>query len=357
MEFCSVKYINALIYSNHPIVRVLRHVIFWITDIINWLLVASIGGVPKTEVQSFLLSFPFAVLTTYFIIYVVVPKFSAHQDKARLFVWIIAILIGFGIFLRFYKVYLIYPLVGFEYEKAFDSGSIGRLVREIFSWLGVMSMAIIIKLVKNRTELEARNDQLQHEKRAAELNFLKAQMHPHFLFNTLNTLYSETIQDSGKAQQIVLNLSSLLRFILDECNKPVISLRKEIQVIQNYIELEKLRHGPRLAVTLSVPSDNLDLPVSPLVFLPFVENSFKHSLNNVRGVVNIDVRITIGAEDILLLVQNDHIPGTSQNNGNGKGIANARRQLELLYDDTYRLDLKNMDGKYQVSLSIPLKPF
>lgn len=352
-----MKYVNALIYSNRPVVRVLRHVLFWITDIINWLLVASIGGVPNSEVQSFLLSFPFAVLTTYFIIYVIVPKFSTHQDKARLFVWIIIILIGFGIFLRLYKVYLVYPAIGFEYKKAFDSGSVGRLVREIFSWLGVMSMAIIIKLVKNRTELEARNDQLQHEKRAAELNFLKAQMHPHFLFNTLNTLYSETMQSSDKAQQIVLNLSSLLRFILDECNKPVISLRKEIQVIQNYIELEKLRHGTRLAVTLAIPSDNLELPISPLIFLPFVENSFKHSLSNVRGVVNIDVRIIIGNDDILLLVQNDHVPGTNQNNGTGKGIANVRRQLELLYDKSYRLDLKNSDGKYQVSLSVPLKPF
>ncbi|MEO8472447.1 MAG: histidine kinase [Chryseolinea sp.] len=352
-----MKYVNTLIFSNQPFIRFLRHIIFWVTDIINWLLVASIGGVPKGEIQSFLLCFPFAVVTTYYIIYFIIPKFSTHQDKARLFLLIIGILLSFGIFLRIYKVYLIYPLVGMEFDKSFDAGSVGRLIREIFSWLGVMSMAIIIKLVKNRTELEEKNDQLLSEKRSAELNFLKAQMHPHFLFNTLNTLYSETIQNSDKAQQIVLNLASLLRFILDECNKPVINLGKEIKVIQNYIELEKLRHGSRLQVTLSVPDQNFDPPISPLIFLPFVENSFKHSLNNVRGVVTIDVRITVSSDDILLSVENDHIPGVVQSNNTGKGIGNVKRQLELLYDKNYKLNIIDSERKYQVSLSIPLKFF
>src|SRR5258708_31239424 len=106
-------------------------------------------------------------------------------------------------------------------------------------------------------------------------------MHSHFLFNTLNTLYSETMQDSGKAEQVVLHLSNLLRFILDECNKPLIAVSKEIKVIHDYIELEKLRHGSRLQVSLSVPESDQSLFISPLIFLPFIENSFKHSLNNI----------------------------------------------------------------------------
>jgi len=344
-----VKYFNALIYSQKPWIRFLRHVLFWLADIFNWMVVAVSAGAPKGEIYTFLLSLPVCMVATYFILYYLMPKFSG----SALFGYIVATILVLGVFLRLYKVFFTYPITGVTFPDGYPHWSLGLLIREIFTWMGVICMAIIIKLVKNKTDLQERNDRLIAEKRQAELNFLKAQMHPHFLFNTLNTLYSETLKHPGREQEIVLNLASLLRFTLEECNKPDIPLGREIDVIRHYIELEKLRHNSRLNVSLSTPREALSQRISPLIFLPFVENSFKHALKNVRGTVQIVINIQASGNRAMLMVENDHISGNG--NGQGTGIGNIRRQLELLYDNNYSLQISDADNKYRVSLSIPVK--
>ena len=344
-----MKYFNALIYSQKPWIRFLRHVLFWLADIFNWMVVAVSAGAPKGEIYTFLLSLPVCMVATYFILYYLMPKFSG----SALFGYIVATILVLGVFLRLYKVFFTYPITGVTFPDGYPHWSLGLLIREIFTWMGVICMAIIIKLVKNKTDLQERNDRLIAEKRQAELNFLKAQMHPHFLFNTLNTLYSETLKHPGREQEIVLNLASLLRFTLEECNKPDIPLGREIDVIRHYIELEKLRHNSRLNVSLSTPREALSQRISPLIFLPFVENSFKHALKNVRGTVQIVINIQASGNRAMLMVENDHISGNG--NGQGTGIGNIRRQLELLYDNNYSLQISDADNKYRVSLSIPVK--
>ena len=239
-----------------------------------------------------------------------------------------------------------------EFPAGYTNWNLGLVIREIFTWLGVVCMAIIVKLVKSKTDLQEKNNRLMVEKRQAELNFLKAQMHPHFLFNTLNTLYSETLKTSGREQEIILNLASLLRFTLEECNKPDITLGREIEVIRHYIELEQLRHNSRLNVSLSTPKEALSQKISPLIFLPFVENSFKHALRNIRGSVQIVINIQASGNRAMLMVENDHVSGNG--NGQGTGIANIKRQLELLYENNYSLQISDTDNKYRVSLSIPV---
>lgn len=344
-----MKFINTLIYSQHPGVRFLRHVLFWLADVFNWMLVAITAGAPQGEIYTFLLSLPVCMAATYFILYYLMPQFSG----ASLFGYIVATIFILGVFLRVYKVLFAYPVTGLAFPADYPHWSVGLLIREIFTWMGVMGMAIIIKLVKNKTDLQERNERLIAEKRQAELNFLKAQMHPHFLFNTLNTLYSETLKHPAREQEIILNLSSLLRFTLEECNKPDIPLEREIDVIRHYIELEKLRHNSRLNVSLTTPRDAVSQRISPLIFLPFVENSFKHALRNVRGTVRIVVDIQASGNRALLMVENDHVSGSG--NGQGTGISNIKRQLELLYGDNYTLQISDADNKYRVSLSIPVK--
>jgi LytS/YehU family sensor histidine kinase len=218
-------------------------------------------------------------------------------------------------------------------------------------------MAIVIKLIKNKTELQQTNEQLIAEKKTAELNFLKSQMQPHFLFNTLNTLYSETIQESGKAQKVVLYLSGLLRFILEECNKPFIPIGHEIKVIKDFIALEQLRHGSRLTVNLVVLDVNPRMVISPLVFLPFVENSFKHTLQTKRGRIHIDIAITMKDNNFHMVIENDKEDAPKKINGHepGKGISNVRRQLDLLYGKQYKLDVEDAPKLYRVSLLVPAK--
>jgi len=319
-------------------------------DIFNWMIVAITAGAPPSEIYTFLLSLPFCMAATYFILYYLMPRVSG----ATLFGYIVVTVVALGVVLRLFKVLIAYPITGMTFPPDYPHWSLGLLIREIFTWLGVIGMAIVIKLVKNRADLQQRNERLVAEKRQAELNFLKAQMHPHFLFNTLNTLYSETLNHNGREQEIVLNLAALLRFTLEECNKPHISLSREIEVIKHYIELEKLRHTSRLEVSLEAPHETLSHRISPLIFLPFVENSFKHALRNVRGTVRITIQIQTSGNRAMLMVENDHVSSAGNGNGQGTGIANIRRQLDLLYDRDYALQISDTGNKFRIALSVPV---
>jgi two-component system, LytTR family, sensor kinase len=217
----------------------------------------------------------------------------------------------------------------------------------------VICTAIAIKVTKTKNQLQQKAGELLNEKRRAELSFLKAQMHPHFLFNTLNTLYLEAIKTDTKSEQIVLRLSNLMRFILEECNKPLIPLSKEIQVIHDYIELEKLRHGSRLQINFQNDVDDASVLISPLLLLPFVENSFKHTLSRQPGTIPIDIRISSDGRYIYLRVENDLVTRRVDFlSRDGMGIHNIRKQLELLFDQNYKLDI-SANGKYIVNLSVP----
>jgi LytS/YehU family sensor histidine kinase len=301
---------------------------------------------------------PLIILVTYFILYYLIPVYSRRPDKGKVFLWILAVLVFIGFGVRYYKFYILGPVIDPGQNIPADVWAFGRVLGDIWSALVVISLAVAIKLIKNKTQLQEKNAQLVTEKRMAELNFLKAQMHPHFLFNTLNTLYSETIQESGKAQEVVLHLSSLLRFILEECNRPLIPVGHEIKVIRDFIALEQLRHGNRLQVNLSVSDIDVHQQISPLIFLPFVENSFKHTLNNKRGTIQIDVTITMKGSHFSLKVENDKGELFRQVNGHlhGMGTANITRQLELLYGKDYTLHVDDLPQKYIVSLTVPAKP-
>jgi len=352
--------LTALIYSNHPAIRIFRHVLFWVTDIANYLFIISVNTeVTAVEVYKIVFRMPLIILATYFIMYYLIPKFSRERDKGVLFLWLLAVAIFLGVGVRYYRYYILGPLVDPDQVIDFNVWDFRRILSEILQTMVVISMAVAIKLVKNKTELQQKNDALLAEKKTAELGFLKAQMHPHFLFNTLNTLYSETIQDSGKAQLVVLHLSNLLRFILDECQKPLIPVQYEIKVVKDFIALEELRHGARLKVNLKVTDVNPQMMLSPLIFLPFVENSFKHTLLNKRGPVTIDIAIQGEADRLHLLIGNDRVaaPAAPLRNGHkhGQGIPNIRKQLELLYGKAYALHVDESQDRYVVSLSIPAK--
>lgn len=352
-----MRLINKLIYSNHPGVWLLRHTLFWATNIFNWLVVVSFyKELVIEDVYYLLLVIPLAMMATYFIIYYLLPGFSHNFSNARLFLYILCVLFTLGFLLRVYKIHFVYPILGTTPTTGPEWLTLGLIINEVFYWLGAIGMAGTLKLIKGRTELQQRNEMLLNEKRIAELSFLKMQMHPHFFFNTLNTLYSETIKNTEKAGQVVMHLSDLFRFILEECDKPVITLEKEVKVINDYISLEQLRHGKRLKVNFATPENTSGITLSPLLFLPFIENSFKHSLANVRGPVTIDIRISVNDGRIRLDVENDRADALEPGHSTGKGIANIKRQLTLLYNKDHRLTMHDDADKYRVALEIPSKP-
>lgn len=352
---------KTFVFSNNPVIRIGRHVVFWLWDIAYYLLILSANReVDITDFYRMVLILPLIIVPTYFILYYIIPSSLKDGYPLKMIGWAIFVILFISITLRLYRVLFIFPLFDMDVASQGNLWDLRRALGDSFGWLPIMGLAVVIKLLKKRTELVQHNEQLNFEKRQAELNYLKAQMQPHFLFNTLNTLYSETIKDSAKAGQIVLHLSSLMRFILNECSKPVIPLTSEIKVLEDFIALERLRHGARLNVNFNIGTVDPKATIAPLVFLPFVENSFKHTLANQTDTIHIDIDITMRDRFVNLSVKNDDIPGRrNQINGvkPGSGIHNTKRQLDLLYGNSYSLSIndKGNENKYSVLLTVPVK--
>jgi LytS/YehU family sensor histidine kinase len=201
--------------------------------------------------------------------------------------------------------------------------------------------------------------QIEREKMAAELSFLKSQMNPHFLFNSLNNIYSLAERGSDKTGEAVLMLSSLLRYMLYGSNNGKTELSKEIECIENYIAIQKLRIPAREDITigLTINAGDLNSRIEPLILLPFVENAFKHGIsNNQRSEVLID--IDINKQELDLTVRNTKKQKTDLNNSvvteSGIGLRNIKRRLELLYPERHALSIEDSKDYFEVNLRILL---
>jgi len=354
-----MNFISTLIYSKDKGVRILRHVLFWVANLVSYLAItSSVTEIEPVVVSGLISRLALVAGVVYLIFLYLIPRYSEgkHLEGKHLFElagWTLAIMLFIGVGIPYLRYYVINPLLWPECPAPVNPFFFGSILAEIFNWMAVICTAIAIKVTKTKNELQQKAGELLSEKRRAELSFLKAQMHPHFLFNTLNTLYLEAINTDTRSEQIVLRLSNLMRFILEECNKPLIPLTKEIQVIHDYIELEKIRHGSRLQIDFKNDVKDTSVLISPLLLLPFVENSFKHTLSQQPGKIPIGIRISSDGGFISLHVENN-IATKSVDiiNRDGMGIRNVRKQLELLYNQDYKLDI-SMNGKYVVNLQVP----
>ncbi|MDQ3842874.1 MAG: histidine kinase [Bacteroidota bacterium] len=217
-------------------------------------------------------------------------------------------------------------------------------------------MAAAIKLMKYWYVKEQRNLQLQKENVEAQLQLLKAQVHPHFLFNTLNNIYSFTQNTSPTAARLVSGLSDLLRYILYEGNQFFVPLHKELKMLQDYIMLEKVRYGNQLEVHLDLPSETNNLQIAPLLLLPLVENCFKHGTSTILEHPWISLHLTIEEKEMQLKLVNgkavDYRPAKPTT---GIGLQNVRKRLELLYPDKYTLKITDEEEIFIVDLKLLLE--
>lgn len=230
----------------------------------------------------------------------------------------------------------------------------GFLFLQIVTVLGIGTSVKSIQKTQHDTELRL---QLEQQKTATELSFLKAQINPHFFFNTLNNIYALTLIDVEKSRQALHKLSRMMRYLLYETQNDSTLLSKEISFIKDYIELMKLRLNENITVLFEEPVPLNDKPVSPMLFLPYVENAFKHGISSVQnGHIFIFIRQneqSIQLEVVNTIYEEKPVP---LDEGNGIGLTNTRRRLDLVYPDKYVLKSgETEDGnEYKVKLKIDL---
>ena len=230
---------------------------------------------------------------------------------------------------------------GFYFLSMFLIGSASTLYSIVSDWFIHQS---------ERKELET-------QKMQSELKFLRSQINPHFLFNTLNNLYALTLKKSNDAPEIVLKLSEMMRYMLYECNERRVPLAKEIAYMKNYLDLEKLRQHNAVDIHLDIRGNIVDQKIAPLLLVPFIENSFKHGLNSQIDHGYVNLFVNVDDNHLSFVIENSKGPAKLKQvhpKSGGIGLVNVRRRLNLIYPDQYHLKIKNKPNSFTVSLELEL---
>jgi hypothetical protein len=219
----------------------------------------------------------------------------------------------------------------------------------------IVSAFKLLKLNLKHTEdakkLETKILETQLKLKEQELNYLKMQIHPHFLFNTLNTMYGFALKKADETPEMILKLSNLLDYLLYQVDKPFVLLSDEINHINDYIELEKMRFNNTLSITFETKSIHENTKIAPMLLLPFVENSFKHgSLKN--GVLAIKIKLFQNKNNLFFEIENTC--NSNSQSEKGIGLENIKKRLELIYKDNYLLNIENYSNLFKVTLNLEI---
>ena len=328
----------------------------WVIHIFFWLLVLALyviffGRKNNNYVQTFFfvgLLMPVTIFTTYFLNYYLVPNYLMKERYGYFITYFIYTLIG-SLFLEMMISALTFIVMAELNIHDMSPASID-LFFLLTSLLMVVFLAVAIKMVLHWRKSKEDYQTLMREKVEAELKFLKLQLNPHFLFNTLNNLYYLTTEKSDKAPGAILALSQLLDFVIHQTKKEFIALKDELKLVENYIELESLRYEDRLKIDLSVEGIIDDKKIGPMIILTLVENAFKHGVMKSSGKSWIKINVNAKANNIVIFISNSflELPSTK----NGIGLENLKSQLQLLYKEQFNLAITKTDAVFTVNLSL-----
>lgn len=333
--------------------RWLWHILFWV--VIYFVYSLTYGGYWGHYYEEFVINLtllPVRILGTYTLIYLLLPLILKKKQfvKFSVLVAIHAFLYGFLIWLTLYYTNFFPSYADYSQYPVFY---IPKIFNKIISNYGIPVLAATIVIFKKWYLDELNSKKLAQEKLEAELKFLKSQIHPHFLFNTLNNLYALTLIKSEKTPDIVLKLSELLDYMLYNSNVEFVLLRKEIEILESYLELEKLRYDKRLDLKYLLEGNIENKQIAPLILLPFIENSFKHGASNDRATPKVEIKIKVADEYLHLYVFNStQVKNSDKKVSEGIGLKNVRRRLELIYPDAHQLDCIQKSKQFEVDLKI-----
>jgi two-component system, LytTR family, sensor kinase len=246
---------------------------------------------------------------------------------------------AFGIALHIYTPYVAKGAHIIEAQMSFSMGAVVffGIIRHIYKYVRLQQAA----------------QQLRIEKQESELNFLRSQTNPHFLFNTLNNIYSLAKDKSDLAPESIMRLSKILRFMLYEAGGTYISIEKELKIIGDYIDLERLRYDESLRVNFNYDVEDMKQSLPPLLLMPLVENAFKHGASETRGRAYVDIHVSVKQRQLQMVVKNSMEEGSHETVQENIGLSNLRRQLQLLYTD-YDLSVQKKPSEFVAVLKINL---
>ncbi len=348
--------------TRHPFLRSpllrkrwLRHLLFWLSYVSFYALSAGVDDLGHAFLAELVL-LPVKMVTVYFTLYCLIPRLLLRERHGWFALGVGALFIGAVFVQRAIIYYVLLPQLypGMPYGAYLDAT---QLIRYALTILSVLVLASAIKIVKYWYQDQQTAKAMIQAKLEAELKFLKAQIHPHFLFNTLNNLYALTLKQSERAPEVVLRLSSLVDYMLHEATAPEVPLTREIETMHNYIALERIRYGHNLDIFFDVSGHISQVQVAPLLLLPFVENSFKHGVSDDIEDKWIRINLNFNAPHLSFKVENSRSASGNREEkdyAGGIGLRNVKRRLELLYPNRHELKIRDEAHSYFVVLRLDL---
>ena len=349
------------IYTTERPQKYLRHLAFWVAFACFWMFWADVFFVDykKWLFFNWQLHLQYTILIeigyTYLTVYFLLPGYFVRKKK-----------VAFSV-LFFFCTAIFYMLYVLNYLRLADLGNAPTDQLLLVSWYFSMNfiikgppvalaMFLTLKMLKTWYLKMEERQVLVRENALAELQLLKAQVHPHFLFNTLNNIYSYALIKSPDAGGLVLKLSDTLRYMINDCEADAVPLEKEVQLIRNYLGLEKVRYGSRLHLSIDIKENYENKMIAPLLMLPFVENSFKHGVSMMRGSQWIKLELTLQDKWLYFYISNSKpIQPVTRNHKAGMGLLNVQKRLQLLYPDRHFLKIESINDVYNVHMKLKLE--
>jgi len=333
------------------------HLVFWVGVWFFFIYFFSYNTTNSAYViwfSSFLL--PVTMLTTYFTVYVLLPKYLLVK-KYGLFIL-------YGLYTIVLSTYLILLSIfgSFMFLSNLKITQVPPMSRNfVFVLLLVflvVSAVSFVRLLTHNFQTISRNKELENKLlegqlkfKEQELQYLKKQIHPHFLFNTLNTIYGFSLKQSKQTPEVILKLSNLLDYILYQVQKPKVPLQEEVLHIKEYISLEKIRFQDTLKISFVMDEINENLQVAPMLFIPFVENAFKHG-SIIDGFLTIEIVIKMKGTELEFTMKNSNKQDMDSPASKGVGLDNITKRLNLLYKENYELKVVQENSWHKVFLLI-----
>lgn len=335
--------------------RLVLHLIFWCGVLLFYTYFFGAGSDDMSYVLSFsAFLMPITIATTYVCIYKLIPEYLMQKKYIRFALY--------SLYTFIISAYLIILSIfyGLIYLSHFEYRNMAPVSQNLlFVMIGVYLITIVVstfkllklnlKQIEKTSKLENKILDTQLKLKEQELQYLKMQIHPHFLFNTLNTMYGFALKKANETPEMILKLSNLLDYLLYQIDKPFVLLTDEINHINDYLALESLRFNNTLNLQFNTQNINDDTTIAPMLFLPFIENSFKHGvIKNGRLTIKIDMHCKANLISF-------HIENTSSNDNEsepGIGLENIKKRLDLLYKNNYNLSISNTNGLFIVHLNL-----
>ncbi len=303
-----------------------------------------------------LLFLPSRLIVVYINWFVLIPRFLYKNKLLPYFLILILILLIVAIGHRYFMLYWGYPNFFPQWMQGqkIEPLRFAKLIQAVLIIVSPVAFTTGFKLFMDWYRQRRETEVLIQEKTSAELKFLRSQTNPHFLFNTLNSIYGLALEKSEKTPSLILKLSDILSYTLYESNTNEVPLTKELKLIENIIALEKERYEKRVEIEYVVKGDIESVKIPPLILVPFIENAFKHGLKNEVKKGWIKVTINVSKEELFFTAQNSISKQEEENNNGGLGLQNICRRLDLLYGKRKNLEINKTEDAFIVNLIIKL---